>query len=42
MIVLIKKTAAGLYIAPQLFWENSDEREPGPLIIVWSREPAFS
>lgn len=24
------KTAAGLYTAPQLFWENSDECEPGP------------
>lgn len=30
MIVLIKNSAAGLYTAPQLFWENSDECEPGP------------
>lgn len=29
-VLIEKEIAAGLCTAPQLFWENSDECEPGP------------
>lgn len=29
-VLMEKEIAAGLYTAPQLFWENSDKCEPGP------------